>query len=161
MIGSSFFPFLPSQLTSASEGQITSDALSVYKTDFITSKPRLNGKSIAVNRDKDPTTNHEKGFWHIISHDPNRMGVRVFDMERAIRIPWTRPSIENNSAIGVAEWRYLEGNQSIRCYIYLDALKYVVILEEKPGYYLLVTAFYVDAPWKQKNLDKKLKNKIT
>jgi hypothetical protein len=80
---------------------------------------------------------------------------KVKDIERAIRISWVRPIIENYSAAGMDSWRYLEGNGQVRHYLYAKAADYLVIIEEKPRGFYLVTGFYVDSDWKRKDLENK------
>lgn len=93
----------------------------------------------------------EEGFWHIVSKGP--VGNRLPDFERARRMPWIAAMLDG-TAPGLSRWRYKEGSGSIRQYYWLEAERYVLILEEGRYVTTLITAYYVEG-WGSKDLAKR------
>ena len=90
---------------------------------------------------------------------------RFFDMHRSQRLHWVKYHIEENKKdrmeIFSAEERN-NGKTTYRTYIYDVVEKYVIVLEPqrtKNDYYLL-TAFYLYKSFGEKQMRKKLKNKL-
>ncbi len=144
--------------------EILSRLYAIFSKDFINSKVSLNRIEVWYDRRK-IDGNYEEGFWHVVTREEKRTRERIFDPRRSERLPWCAPLIQNNADENVKFWRYREGNGKIRFYIWLYALNYVVILEErtlqpigeKPARVIamLVTAFYVDTPYKNDDLERK------
>ena len=88
---------------------------------------------------------------------------RIPDYERAKRLPWTKPTIENHSNPVIKSWDYGEGNGRIRIYLWLENYDYVVILERNRGrrkhLLILITAFYVEE-YKKKDLQRRYEKRI-
>jgi hypothetical protein len=98
--------------------------------------------------------NLEEGFWHVTSRgDP---GNRLPDFERARRMSWI-PTMLDGTAPGLIRWRYPQGSGVLRQYYWLPNDRYVLILEEskRPRVLALVTAFYIDKAWEERDLTKK------
>ncbi|TNF12812.1 MAG: hypothetical protein EP320_11135 [Rhodobacteraceae bacterium] len=110
---------------------------------------RFEGKPLIYNssvRDGDI----EEGVWHVIAKgDP-----RLFDPDRARRLSWIECMLEG-TAPGLSRWRYVEGDGTVKIYLWLEAESYVVILAEKERLIFLVTAFYVSQNWTAKDLAKR------
>lgn len=110
---------------------------------------RFEGKTLVYNssvRDGDI----EEGVWHVIARgDP-----RLFDPDRARRLSWIECMLDG-TAPGLSRWRYVEGDGTVKIYLWLEAESYVVILAEKEHVVVLVTAFYVSQNWTAKDLDKR------
>lgn len=130
-------------------------AYRVFKVDFLDSSPRFHGHRVSVNRSKKDGSSMEEGFWHLITRDDKKLKERLPDFPRAERITWARPLIENHSTTDMDCWRYLEGNGRVRHYLYAKEVDYLVILEESPKSFFLVTGFYVDSDWKRRELESK------
>lgn len=130
-------------------------AYCVFKMDFLDSSPRFHSQRVSVNRSKKDGSPMEEGFWHLITREDKKLKERLPDFPRAERITWARPIIENYSTTGMDCWRYLEGNGRTRHYLYAKAVDYLVILEEGPKSFFLVTGFYVDSDWKRRELESK------
>ena len=83
------------------------------------------------------------------------------------RLPWAKPTIENYNKPEVKVWDYLESNDRIRIYLWIENYDYAVILERSRGkrkhLIFLITAFYVEE-WKKKDLvrryQKRMRNAI-
>lgn len=156
LLSDQVFSFLPKTI------QFTGDwdafvalAYSVFKVDFLDSSPRFHSRPVSVNRSKKDGSQMEEGFWHLITREDKKSKERLPDFPRAERITWARPIIENYSTTGMDCWRYLEGNGRVRHYLYAKAVDYLVILEESPKCFFVVTGFYVDSDWKRRELESK------
>lgn len=110
---------------------------------------RFEGKPLVYNssvRDGDI----EEGVWHVIAKgDP-----RLFDPDRARRLSWIECMLDG-SAPGLSRWRYIEGDGTVKIYLWLEEESYVVILAEKERVVVLVTAFYVSQNWTFRDLEKR------
>lgn len=110
---------------------------------------RFNGKVIVYNTSV-KEGDIEEGVWHVIAKgDP-----RLFDPDRARRLSWVE-SMLDGTAQGLSRWRYVEGDGTVKIYLWLEAEQYVVILAEKDHVVVLVTAFHVSVAWTAKDLEKR------
>ncbi len=103
---------------------------------------------------------YEEGFWHLVSRDDKRINDRLFDPQRARRLPWCKPTIENSRLKDVCVWNFLEKNKRTNTYIWLVDLDYLVILQRRKNVVFLVTAFWVDGDASRKALRKKYGKRI-
>ncbi len=127
------------------------DALySIFKHDFLDTYPKFEGIRVSVKHY--PIENgKEDAFFHITCKDYKGNGIREPDLRRCERIRWIRAFIENykcdaslcSECDGVKLWREPYKNR-VRIHILLEEERYVVILEERKTYFLLITAFYLD-----------------
>ena len=133
----------------------------IFKNDFITSTPQFNGKKVQIK--KYPIENEkENAFFHVTCADFNKNNERLPDMRRCERIRWIRAFIENyncdNSKCtdcnGVKIWQEPYKSRT-RIHILLEEERYLVILEDRKTYYLLITAYYLDY---DHSLEKQLNN---
>lgn len=93
----------------------------------------------------------EDAFFHTTCKDYRGQGERAPDFRRCERIRWIRAFIENyncdaslcEECDGVKVWREPFKSRT-RVHILLEEERYVVILEEREKYFLLITAFYLD-----------------
>lgn len=81
------------------------------------------------------------GFWHLIS-EGSREDERTPDLRRCERVGWVAWLISNAEAEGVRWWRNQRG-RAVRVVIWIEAESFAVVLEERPGFYLLKTAYWV------------------
>lgn len=133
---------------------------SIFKNDFIDSKPFFKDKQVNIRRHP-IEYGKEEAFFHITCQDYEKEGNRVPDFRRCERIRWVRAFIENYNCKlpfcemceGVKVWSEPYKNNS-RIHILLEEEKYMVVIECRKSYYLLVTAFYFDH---EHTLKKKLK----
>lgn len=94
------------------------------------------------------------------------LGTRTFEMARSIRLHWVKVHTEENTKKDVEVFSYedrIDGKDIIRTYIYNKTHEYVVILEpqrSKLDYYLL-TAYHLNEPGGKKQIEKKMKNKLS
>ena len=133
----------------------------IFKYDFMSSKPKFEG--IPVNIRKHPIEyGREEAFFHITCQDYMKNGERVPDFRRCERIRWVKAFIENNNCDssqcgecdGVKVWSEPYRNTT-RVHILLEEERYIVVIERRNTYCLLVTAFFLEY---EHSLRKKLKS---
>lgn len=89
-------------------------------------------------------------FWHIVSNGSGSETERKLDEERCMRIGWIRPILEQfNKDFPVEQlvhwWNSPDPRWRGRRYgLATDNYDYVVFIEERAKYALLITAYYVD-----------------
>jgi len=158
---SSLTAFLPPILNLDGEWEeILKKLYRVFEKDF--KKRKLFYKNLRVKYDNRKNSNNkEEAFWHLITKKDKKHG-RLIDYNRAKRLPWVRPIIENYNNSEIKDFNYLEGFGGIRKYLWLENYDFVVILEKKINkkYIILVTDFYVDYNWKRKDLERKYQQRI-
>lgn len=135
---------------------------SLFKRDFIDTKPLFLGKSVNIR--KHPLQeDKEQGFSHCTSFDPTKKSAdpndRIDDIKRYERIEWPRKIIENYSCSDHCECNHIKmwrepWKSYDRVHLLFQDVKYLVIIEERETYNLLVSAFYFHY---DHQLDKKLK----
>lgn len=125
----------------------------VFKKDFIDTKPSFMDKLVGI-RKHPMESNKEQTFFHITSQDYAKDGERVPDMRRCERIRWVRSFIEEYDCDpyqcvdcnGVNVWE--EDKQpkwgGPRIHLLLEDERFMVVLERRNTYFLLVTAFYFE-----------------
>ena len=95
----------------------------------------------------------EEAFFHITCQDYNKDNERVPDFRRCERIKWVKQFIEaadtnsNDEFEGISyELKIWTENYKInlRYHIMCEELRFMVVLEERERYCLLITAFYFD-----------------
>ena len=122
----------------------------VFEEDFIKSKPRFEGKQVNIR--KHPMAfDKEEAFHHITCKDYKKDSNRVPDFRRCERIRWVRSFIENyncdptncSDCDGIKLWEEVEGTKK-RVHMLLEEERFVVVLERRDTYCLLVTAYYIE-----------------
>ena len=134
------------------------DALyEIYKTEVAYGRLRFKGEK--VNCQFRPETNGKHyAFWHMMQEDGSHSGSeedRNIDLERCQRIHWIAWMIqkaETDERIRVFPQTMRGGNRSWA--LWIPDEKYVVILWERNGYYLLKTAFVVQYKGTARNLER-------
>lgn len=132
----------------------------LFCNDFKYSNPYFEEKIVKI-RFHPIEFNKEEAFFHVTCQDYNKDGERVPDFRRCERIRWIRKFIENyncdlskcNDCDGIKVWEE-EVRNVYRTHILLEEEKYMVVLEKRKGYCLLITAFYFN---NNHSLKKKIK----
>lgn len=125
----------------------------IFKTDFIDSKPIFEGKY--VNFRKAPMDGkYEHTFTHLTHkdeyHNSTNPNDRIPDPRRAERIGWNRPIIENykcdENCENCNKVLYFEQyyKKNIRVYFLFKDAKFLVIIEKREDYNLLITGYYIE-----------------
>ncbi len=121
----------------------------IFIKDFVKSSLVFNNAIVEI-RVYPKTDGKEEAFYHITCKDYTRKRDRVPDLRRAERVVWIKPILRNyelcngcGKCNGIYVWKEPYKNTS-RIYVFLVDERYIIILEPKKTYYLLITAFYVD-----------------
>lgn len=91
---------------------------------------------------------------------------RVFDMHRSQRLHWINQHIheripENIEIFSVIERDTNKRQDITKTYIYDTKEKYVIVLEcHRKGGYFLLTAYYLNRPYAEKGMKKKMKKRL-
>lgn len=142
--------------------EIIEKLYALFRKDFIENRANHLGRNVTFNGIiNEYSQGKVEGFWHVITRDDSTSQNRLIDYQRAQRLPWAKPLIENPYHEEIKFFFYEEGDtrKGIRHYIWLDSFNYVVVLQRKKTYYIWVTAFYVDR-WKEKDLRKRFEKRI-
>lgn len=128
----------------------------IFQDHFLDNAFYFEGKQVIVKRhiyrhEKDGLPAHfsryfEK-FVHVVSRTKDRKRgnkQREFRAERANRIHWIKPILENSNDRRISRFRNLEADGSIREYFWYKQKSFMVILEEILPDYILITCFCVD-----------------
>ncbi|MDH6306333.1 hypothetical protein M2459_002696 [Parabacteroides sp. PF5-5] len=155
-------------LLSYTESQRYKTLLSIYERDIY-----FNKKLIFFEKEVRPTQmNSDEStkmvlFSHLTCKSDSEEGVKKrdnFDMRRSERLHWIRHHIDACGGKGVFIFDHedrIRGKNTTRTYIYDKPHKYVIVLEPKRSnqeYFYLLTAYYLDEEYGEKQIDKKLKN---
>ncbi|MBE5035800.1 hypothetical protein [Gallibacter intestinalis] len=132
----------------------------IFCDDLKNSTLTLDGLKIQI-RYHPKENNMEEAFYHVTCQDYNKDKDRAPDFRRCERIKWIRKFIENincnepdcEDCEGIKVWEE-KYKSNKRIHILLEEERYIVVLEKRPKYILLITAFYIEH---DHFLDKKIK----
>ena len=110
----------------------------VFYGDFRSSRPIFGGQ--AVKYDDRLQNGKETAFWHMISEEDKATGQRLPDLRRCERIRWVRTVIEHIDDERVSVWEN-ERHGRKRIVLWMEEQDYLVVLEERPKGYFLLTAY--------------------
>ena len=95
-----------------------------------------------------PYAGKHAAFWHLLSEGKTE-GDRTPDLERCARVPWIAWAIQNAENPKAARWWENERStpRGLKTHVplWLFEHDYVVILERRPAFYLLVTTYCLRA----------------
>lgn len=122
----------------------------IFKADFVDNTPYYYTLPVKIRRHP-LFLGREEAFYHITCNHFSDIEERQPDLERCARICWVRYLIENDdcSQHGCAEcdgiliWEEPKG-ETKRIHILLEVERYIVVLEKREGYYLLITAYFIE-----------------
>lgn len=123
---------------------------SIFKADFIDSRPKFRGLPVMI-RKYPMEYGKEEAFFHITCKDFQKKRDRSPDFRRSERIKWCRTFIENylcsdyacTTCDGIKVWDEPHKNTFQTCLLSEES-RYIVVLEKRNSYYLLITAYYID-----------------
>ncbi len=125
----------------------------VFLNDIVNNPIEIDGVELSFNRNisRHPVCRGKlQAFEHVITRESKLKGLRDFDHERANKIHWIRPIIENVTDARIKYFeRIHDTGYNQRFYWYEEKGFIVIIRELKPDYFL-VTAFSVDTYEKPK-----------
>ena len=124
----------------------------IFKGDFIDTHPSFQGTPVKI-RYQPYHNGREEAFFHITSQEYAHDGERLPDNKRCERIRWVRAFIENHECDdicpepcdGVKVWYEMYRNYR-RYHLLLEEENYMVLIEKRQSYTLLITAYYFDHP---------------
>jgi len=119
----------------------------IFLNDFVTNKMTIQGKQLMVNMGK---SNHllfkrkSETFVHLVTRENKYTGKRVFDRERANRIHWIRPILENVSDNRILFFEKVNDKGINQLYYWYKERDFIIIIREIKPALLLITSFCVD-----------------
>lgn len=117
----------------------------IFLDDFINSIPIIKNTRVAVK--KYPTYNDKhEAYFHITCKNYNyndHNAMRDPDLNRCARIRWPRAFIDNYDSSNLLVWK-APYKSTHRINIMFKEKRYIVVLEDRTDYYLLITAYYFD-----------------
>lgn len=118
----------------------------IYKTDIC--KIVFKEEVIVVNKNRSRhyiCRGMNQTFEHLITRRSIHSGKRHFDAQRANRLHWIRPIIENydNPVINYFEEKNDDGQ--LQYFFHYYERDFIVILRDLPNGRMLITSYYVDA----------------
>ncbi len=134
----------------------------IFKRDFIDSSPTYENKKVVIRRHP-LVGDKEQTFFHVTSkdYDYNKSEDRCPDPRRCERIKWIRKFIENDFCLddcsecdGIKVWEEPYKTNE-RIYLLLEEENYIVIIERRETYFLLITAYYLEHSHSLRKLLKK------
>lgn len=122
----------------------------IFCEDFKNSYPVFENKRVKI-RYNPIEFGKEEGFFHVTCQDYQKDNNRVPDFRRCERIRWVRKFIENykcnleecEDCEGMKVWEEPYKMYS-RVHILLEEERYMVVIERRENYCLLITGFYFD-----------------
>jgi hypothetical protein len=127
----------------------------LFKADFIDMKLQFRGKRIGLK--KHPMSEgKEYAFWHLIQEGPVEIS-RTPDLRRCERIRWPRPIIENSLDPSLKVWTNTRKGDP-RVLLWLEEEEYLVVMADRNGYMLFLTAYPVDQPHRKRKLLKEFED---
>lgn len=122
-----------------------------YKEDFIDSHPTFNSKIVKV-RFHPKVGEYEESFIHFTCKNYENVENREPDFKRCERLHWIRKVIENylcksscsnSDCDGIKIWEEPYKMYS-RVHFLFEEERYLVIIEKREDYNLLITAYYIE-----------------
>ena len=158
----------PLDLSSIEAAQIFDMLYDIFYDDFIANKTFLNG-SIYINpQSHKKEEGKELSFWHLTTRTQSRLKKegnrtikikeRLLDFDRAKRIHWIKPIIDNALAAHNIKLFYKKETtkkKPIRLYLWAEDEDFVVILQKLgKSSSFLVTSFYITHQRKRDDFQK-------
>lgn len=149
----------------------------IFEADFKHGNPRYQNRPIWYDRRIEAGDQYkfEEGFWHLVTRDEwvwnpatrRKEKDRLPELERAARLPWAKPTIDNDSMPEVLTWDFKQDTRRgmvIRSYVWLKEHDFVVILERQEkrrgDVFMLITSFHVDYEGKRIDLKSRYERRI-
>lgn len=121
----------------------------IFETDFIKTQPLYQNQKVAVRKYPEVDGIH-KTFYHI-THQGEDENNRKPDFRRMERIRFPKFVIENHLHNEILIWKNKRGKDE-RVVLFNEAENYILILTERNGFYLFITAYYVETEHRKRKL---------
>jgi hypothetical protein len=125
----------------------------IFLNDFIKTPMMIDGRRLKVNENKSKHPlfkGKSKGFVHLVTRESKYSGKRNFDNQRANRIHWVKPILENASDNRIKYFERINDDNFNQRFYWFKEKNLIVILREIEPDVLLVTSFCVDDMEKRK-----------
>ncbi len=123
----------------------------IFCEDLKYSPPLYNGLRVFLK--KQPIYKGKEGaFWHLTS-EGDVENERIPSLRRCERIRWIRFVFENSEDEFVKRWKNKRKGKEHIC-LALESFEYIVILGQRKGYYLLLSAYPIDYRWRREKMRK-------
>lgn len=121
----------------------------IFETDFIKTQPLYQNQRVVVRKYPEVDGIH-KTFYHI-THQGEDENNRKPDFRRMERIRFPKFVIENHLHNEILIWKNKRGKDE-RVVLFNEAENYILILTERNGFYLFITAYYVETEHRKQKL---------
>jgi hypothetical protein len=127
--------------------QIT-EMYEVFLNDIVRNPIMIKGVPLSSNRNK---SNHpicrgkSQGFEHVITRKNEHSGKRHFDKERANKIHWIKPVIENVTNSRIKYYEQVNDKGKNQLFYWFKEKKFIAIVREINPDLMLITSYSVDA----------------
>ena len=121
----------------------------IFKDDFFFNKVSVDDKEVKVNsqpRRRHPFRGKMETFVHVITRESKYRGKghREFERERANRIHWIKPILNQQDAFAIKVFSKEHSNKQMQTFFWYEDKDFVVLLREIQPDFLLITAYCVD-----------------
>lgn len=119
----------------------------IFLNDFVNNKLTVLGKELTVNTSTSKHRdfkNKAETFVHVVTRESKYSQKRQYDRDRANRIHWIRPILENANDPRIKCFQRLNKDNENQHYFYYEDEAFMVILREVNPNLAVVTAFCVD-----------------
>ena len=119
---------------------------------------KQNGQTVSMRKQPEIDGRHAV-FWHIISGGTGEEASRQIEPQRCVRLGWIRQIIESFNLefpdeITIRWWEDTKRSFRPRYVITRQEFDYVVVIEQRDGYALLVTAYFIEHDHRRRKLRK-------
>jgi len=119
----------------------------VFLKDIVKNPIVINGISLSYNKNisKHPVCRGKyKAFEHIITRDNKFKGFREFDRERANKIHWIKPIIENVNDPRIKYFERINQEGYNQQFYWFESKNFIIIIRELNPELFLITTYSVD-----------------
>ncbi|MBE7646808.1 hypothetical protein [Tenacibaculum finnmarkense] len=119
----------------------------VFLDDIVRNPIIIKGLALKSNRNKSRhpvCKGKSQGFEHIITRESKHSGRRNFDKERANKIHWIKPVIENVADVRIKYFEKINDKRKNQLFYWFDEKNFIVIIREVNPDLMLITAYSVD-----------------
>lgn len=135
----------------------------VFDNDLIKNPPLFKGEKVKV-RWTPMHENKPEAFYHLTHKDYMHTGyeTRLFDTKRSERLHWVKPTIQNYGCNNTccSHIKYWTEKKGKTIFILFEDEYYIIILNKRKDYYLLVTAYYIETEHRRNLIHKQYERAI-
>lgn len=129
----------------------------VFENDFIKTQPSYEGSRVSVRKYPEVDGMH-RTFYHI-THEGEDEENREPDFRRMERIRFPKFVINSHKHQDILTWKNKRGKDE-RIVLYNETENYIVILTDRKGYYMFITAYYIETEHRKRKLLKEYEDYI-